>query len=71
MLFYTQHFAKNAAITLEMSLYPTDDKTKTDATVSVYPLYTTYIYILDSHRRLTAPVKPHEAKFEAVQPAEQ
>ena len=30
-----------------------------------------YIYILDSHRRLTAPVKPHEAKFEAVQPAEQ
>ena len=30
-----------------------------------------YIYTLDSHRRLTAPVKPHEAKFEAVQPAAQ
>ena len=31
----------------------------------------TTIYILESHRRLTAPVKPHEAKFEAGQPAEQ
>ena len=30
-----------------------------------------YIYILDMHRLLTEPVKPHEVKFEAVQPAEQ
>ena len=30
-----------------------------------------YIYILDSHRRFTAPVKSREAKFEVLQPAAQ
>ena len=29
------------------------------------------MYILDSHRRLTAPVKSREAKFEALQPTAQ